>query len=143
MRDLLLYGLPVVWAGVATVITLILYKSSEAVFSGDSLFGMPTKGLRLGGSIVIFAVIVVLLQKVTADNAALRADPSRAQVDRADLREMQRLAEAVELTSSDAHSCKQLGTPLAQCGADLAALHENARRLREMLENVSQSDARR
>ena len=137
MGDVIFYGVPILWAGVAVAVALILYKTSEAAFEGDSFLGVPAKGLRLTGSIVVFAIVLVLLQRVTLGNASMRADPTKAQVDRGDLREMRRLATAVETVASDALSCRQLDTPLAQCAADVGEMHENARRLRELLEPIA------
>jgi hypothetical protein len=45
--------LPVLWASLATIIGLVLYKSSEALFEQENVKDSSTRRIRLVGSVVI------------------------------------------------------------------------------------------
>ena len=62
--------LPVIWATTATIIGLLLYKSSKAFFSNELKNGATSKRIRLVGSVVI-AAAAFLGMKISTPSASL------------------------------------------------------------------------
>ena len=79
--DVLLYLLPVLWIVAATVVALLLYRTSRALVEHSSTGPGGTRRVRLVGSIAIAVVIFVLLWKATPplvqDPATIRLTPAQ------------------------------------------------------------------
>jgi hypothetical protein len=72
MQDLLNnqgFLMPLVWLVAALAAAMILYWTSKAFLDAEEMFGVPIKRLRLGGSVVIFALVFVILWKSTTSDA--------------------------------------------------------------------------
>jgi len=79
--DVLLYLLPVLWIMAATVVALLLYRTSRALVEHSSTGPGGTRRVRLVGSIAIAVVVFLLLWKVTPslvpDPATIRLTPAQ------------------------------------------------------------------
>ncbi|MCF6368345.1 hypothetical protein [Rhizobium halophilum] len=70
MRDLLPVFLPVIWLLVATIVALILYRTSETLFEERAAKSTQGRRVRLTGSVVIAALAFYGL-KTSTSTAAL------------------------------------------------------------------------
>lgn len=79
--DFLLYLFPVLWIAAATVVALLLYRTSRAFVQHGSAGESGTKRVRLVGSIAIAVVVFVLLWEatpsLTPDAASVRLMPAQ------------------------------------------------------------------
>jgi phosphoglycerol transferase MdoB-like AlkP superfamily enzyme len=69
LRETISYFLPVLWAAVAAGVALLLYKTSKSFLDGLDMPGLPLKGLRIAGSVVIFVVVFLLLKVATPSSS--------------------------------------------------------------------------
>ena len=60
-----LYVLPVLWIAAATVVALLLYRTSEALVEHNSSSAGDKKRVRLVGSVAIAVVVFVLLWRAS------------------------------------------------------------------------------
>lgn len=78
--DYLLYLFPLLWIAAATIVALLLYKTSEALVEHRSGAEGDKKRVRLVGSVAIAVVIFFLLWKATpslvGDPATVRLSPA-------------------------------------------------------------------
>lgn len=65
MERYVIIALPIIWAVVSTVIALILYKSSDALFEQRFPVKSERRRVKLVGSIVIAAIVFLGLAKFT------------------------------------------------------------------------------
>lgn len=132
-----LFLLPVLWAGLAAGVALLLYRTSGALIEGDSLFGLPVKGVRLTGSVVIFLVAFYAVNRATTDVAALRADPSRISVAKSDVERLGELSQQVDSDAVDIAACPDMNLTAAECGRPIAALRVKTRDIQTIVERMN------
>jgi len=79
--DVLPYLFPVLWIVAATIVALLLYRTSRALVEHSSTGAGGTRRVRLVGSIAIAVVIFFLLWKATPslvpDPATIRLTPAQ------------------------------------------------------------------
>jgi len=131
MSDWQFYVLPMVWAAIAVGVARFLYKTSEAHFEGDSLFGMPAKGLRMTGSVLIFVVVMFVLVRVTLEIAPERSARGHRSVDEDALALARSIAGEIDIAATDLESCRAMNLRMQECGVDPATLSRAARTLHE------------
>jgi hypothetical protein len=83
--DLITLLLPIAWASVATVIGLVLYRSSKALIQSVTTSEAKKRTIRLTGSVAIAALAFFAMkwatpaQRLTTTNAVIRGDLDRLQ----------------------------------------------------------------
>jgi hypothetical protein len=65
MTDHLTLMLPIIWAITSTLIGMLLYRSSNALFEQESVDKQRTRRIRLAGSVVIAVVAFIGMQRAT------------------------------------------------------------------------------
>ena len=127
--------LPVVWAIVATVIALTLYRTSAALFDGTRRSSTETKRLRLAGSVVI-AALAFLGMKLATPSANLKEISEGTVLVRGEL--IGDVRDAVEDLSAatDALEGCHLIAAAGQCSAELQQIKDRAGRVRSTTERL-------
>jgi hypothetical protein len=131
-RALLAILMPAGWALISVVAALLLYRSSQGAIDGDQSFlGVPIKGLRLGGSVVIFIVCFFLL-KLATPTEYLQPIPKGAVVlPEAEFRTLHEAAEQIEADSLDLDSCLQTNSTVAECEPGVSGFRRSASAFRQ------------
>lgn len=114
--------MPLIWAAVSLLVALILYWTSKAFISGDQLFGLPVKQVRIGGSVVIFALVFMLLRQATTAGTVY--------VPASSLIALGRAAEQVDAARADVETC--LATEMLDTPGCRQHVERMANRWREM-----------
>ncbi|BCG65195.1 MAG: hypothetical protein methR_P3020 [Methyloprofundus sp.] len=89
MQDYVILFLPVAWALIATLIGIVLYKSSDAFFEQTSGQKNQKRTLRLTGSVVIAALAFYGIKNATPDQNLLATAPGMLQVSIAELQSIE------------------------------------------------------
>jgi hypothetical protein len=113
--------LPVIWATAATVIALVLYRSSAAFFEHTRRKEGETRRIRLVGSVCIATIAFIGFWKATPSSLQTGL-PDDARAVR--LVDIHNVTEALEQTNAALDSlfgCSAL-TPLSQCKSELEIL---------------------
>lgn len=115
--------LPFLWIAVATAVALTLYRTSKSFITGNQLFGFPVKQVRLGGSIVLFVIVFMLLrQATTADTVYVPA---------ATIAALDRKVESVDAARVDVDTCLETDTlDTNDCRAHVERLRDRWRELK-------------
>lgn len=129
-RDTIVLVLPVLWAVVAAVIALLLYKTSESVLKGLAIPGI--KGLRLAGSAAIFVVVFLLLRSST-DTASR---PRGQVVAPAELTNLRELAERVENDMVELNGCVATVDAIEPCADKVQQARVDAHRLKQAIDLI-------
>jgi len=79
------YFLPILWIAAATVVALLLYRTSKAFVEHRTTSGPETRRVRLVGSIAIALVVFVVLWRASP---SLDADPAAVTLAPAQLRQL-------------------------------------------------------
>ena len=136
-RDTIVLVLPVLWAVVAAVIALLLYKTSESVLKGLAIPGI--KGLRLAGSAAIFVVVFLLLRSST-DTASR---PQGQVVAPAELTNLRELAERVENDMVELNGCVATVDAIEPCADKVQQARGDAHRLKQAIDLIRGAAQRR
>jgi hypothetical protein len=126
MREYLVILLPVVWLLGATIVGLILYKSSEAFFEKRGQSANHQKRIRIAGSALIAAIAFLGLRESTPVDTLRVNTPGTSLVRDADLMALVRTLQRIEDQLVVLRSCiaiDQRGT----CGDQLTEVQKAAK----------------
>ena len=127
--------LPIIWAVVATLVALALYKTSKAFFEGRSANdGGQVRRIRLVGSVVIAAVTFGALWRVTPVQDIRNLDPT-SRVEREYLAELEEAARALRIEKDRLEACRSM-TELSQCASQVDAMGRLVDRVLSAAERV-------
>lgn len=118
--------IPILWAVLAAVLALVLYKTSTGVFGRDEVGKDATRKLRLTGSIVVAGVIFFGLKWATpsqllvgtSGSQSVKTATHNANID------------AVLQSLQDLDACAEITVP-QQCRKELDALRERVEGLKD------------
>lgn len=122
--------LPMIWLVLSFGIAIFLYRTSKSFIEADQLFGLPVKQVRLGGSVVIFVIVFVMLRWATVTD--------RLQVHSDELTRLSTLATEADAARSDVAACietQSLSTP--RCEADVETLLRRWREVKAQIDDVT------
>lgn len=126
--------LPVLWIVVATVVALLLYRTSSAMVEQVVVRKASQKKIRLVGSVAIALVVFVLLWRSTPST---EMRPDDRLLGAPDVRRLNEAKQEYDLAWNRLEACSQL-TVIAQCAAEMAearaARHQFGRLYAEMLQ---------
>lgn len=138
LRDYVVLLLPVAWAVIATLIGIVLYRSSEAVFENFTGSNGAKRSLRLTGSVVIAALAFYGIKVSTPAQNLVAANPGMAQVPVAEVRLA--ISKANENVNDLVvlESCLELDQS-GKCRDQLTVLQNRARELQQIIERLLDS----
>jgi hypothetical protein len=131
-------ALPIVWAIVATIIALLLYRTSKALFDSESVPNIFAKQIRLTGSVVIAGLAFLGMKWSTPE------DFIRTAASEHDIRLQQRIDGLIEATRNTETSiaelaaCTEMSDSLGACSDQLRFSREKAMKAREQAEKLIQ-----
>ena len=126
--------LPLAWLAAATGAALLLYRSSSALFDGDSIGPVKAKRIRLTGSVVIAALAYIGMWQATSRLGLLAAGPDRLVVGQQDAMSMVKAALEHEEHMVEVSGCAEAIATIA-CRETIATARRSARELREKAES--------
>lgn len=110
------YLLPIFWIVIATIVALLLYRTSTAVVEQVVHEEKARKRVRLVGSVAIAVVVFVLLWRTTP---SLNVGPQDRILVAADVRRLESAKHDYDLALSRLDACSRI-TVVAQCASQLA-----------------------
>jgi hypothetical protein len=119
--DLLRVFLPVIWAFASTLMGLVLYRSSAALFEQTKKKDGEVRRIRLVGSIVIAAVIYLGLWKATPVDTLMIVPSGSKMLRASDLHDMVEQLREADAAFSSLEACMAI-TPPSQCRAEVDIL---------------------
>jgi hypothetical protein len=112
------YVLPIFWIVIATIVALLLYRTSSAVVENVVHEEKAQKRVRLVGSVAIAVVVFVLLWRATP---SVNVAPDDRIVEAAELRRLASAKQEYDLALNRLDACSRI-TVVAQCGAELTEM---------------------
>ena len=123
--------LPILWAIVATVIALVLYKTSKALFESNDIPQLSAKRMRLTGSVVIAALAFLGMKWATPDSLLEAADAHSKLIPRQLLLDQLDAVKDTESALVELSACAEMGGSFLACTDQLRIARNSARRARE------------
>lgn len=127
--------LPIVWAIVATIVALTLYRTSQAVFEQEDIRETSRRKLRLVGSVVIAALVFWGLAHYTPMENYSKLDKGQVRIDRALLLAHQIRVRDLNVSNEDLFGCASI-TAVRECSSHLDELRTRSKELQESADDL-------
>lgn len=141
IKDYVVLLLPVAWALVATLIGIVLYRSSDAFFEQFSASKGQKRTLRLTGSIVIAALAFYGMKISTPEQNLVANAPGMLQVSSTELRSMENKVDENINDLIVLESCLELDQS-GNCRNQLLLLHSRLRELKHLFGVILETEGR-
>jgi ABC-type phosphate transport system auxiliary subunit len=104
-QDVITLFLPVIWAVIATIIGLALYKTSDAFFESSQNSGGASKKIRLVGSVTIAAVAFYGMKLATPSNRLQGIPDGAVVISSADVRALYDASSKLDRSGLELEGC--------------------------------------
>jgi hypothetical protein len=137
LRYYVILMMPVLWVIVATIVGLILYKTSSAFFAESKKSKQATRNLRLTGSVVIAAGAFLLMKFATPDELRTLTPKGTILVDQASIDVIVKRAADLENGLVRAGGCTAIEQSAPNCARDVELAKDLATALQADIERLS------
>ena len=136
LRYYVILMMPVLWVVVATIVGLILYKTSSAFFAESKKSKQSTRNLRLTGSVVIAAGAFLLMKFATPDDLRTMVPKGSILVNQASIDMIAKRTTDLENGLVRVGGCTAIEQPASTCARDVEMAKDLATSLHAEVESL-------